>query len=217
MNRGELKSAVIGMVIGDGCLSKHQKKDTHNAYFQCHHCAEQFLYVMWKKRILDNISKCKIWRNDKVTKDGKVYRGHRLYSRTNPLYTTLYNRFYQVEGKSLDEYIVKMITPLALAIMYMDDGTVAKPGPNVKNKQNSYFLRLCSYDFANLTLVKKSLKIKYDQEWNVIKHGSAGKTFWQLRLRNKDNDKFIDLIKPYVIPSMEYKLGSDANTPKLAT
>jgi recombination protein RecA len=216
LGTGELKSAIIGMVIGDGCLSSCGK----NAYFQCSHCAAQYDYLLWKKKIVDQIAKCKIYRNDKTDKKtGKVYKTYHMNSLTNPKFTGLYNRFYQVNGKkSLDEYLVKMITPLALAIVYMDDGATQQINPNFKAKINTFFLRLCNFDYANLFLLKKSLKIKYDLDWNIIKHSPGRKykrTYYQLRLLNKHNDRFIEVVKPYIeyVPCMAYKLGSYANTP----
>jgi len=214
LNRNEIKSAIIGMIIGDGCLSKHKGRKGNkvgNAYYQMKHCAEQYEYLMWKKEILDKVAKCKVWENNH-TKDGKEYKGYRLYSRTNPVYTKLYNRFYQYKEKSLDEYLVKMITPLALAIIYMDDGTMGKVYKKHNISKESFYLRLCNFDYANLFLLKKSLKIKFDLDWNIIKHN---KKYYQLRLLNRDNEKFIDIIKPYVnmVPCMRYKLNTYISTP----
>lgn len=215
LTRNEIKSAIIGMIIGDGCLSKHKGKKGKvggNAYFQMKHCKAQYDYMLWKKEILENVSKCKIWKNDSK-KDGKVYEAYRLYSRANPTYTKLYSRFYKYPGrKSIDEYLVKMITPLALAIMYMDDGCCGKEAPKYYIKE-TFYLCLDNYDYANLFLIKKSLKIKFDLDWNINK---TSRKYYQLRLLNKHNEKFIEIIKPYVeqVPCMIYKLGSYAESHK---
>jgi recombination protein RecA len=206
LNRNERKSAIIGMIIGDGCLSKHNGRKGNkvgNAYFQMTHCANQYEYMLWKKAILDEVSKCTIWENNKKTED-KTYKGYRLYSRTNPLYTKLHSRFYLYGKKSVDEYLVKMITPLALAIMYMDDGCIGK---NKETGKETFYLCLDNFDYANLLLIKKSLKIKFELEWNINR---TSYKFYQLRLLNKHNQKFVDIISQYVkqVPCMYYKLGS---------
>lgn len=211
LSRGELKSAIIGMVIGDGCLSKKKKKDSHNASIQMSHSENQLKYMEWKKNIIDQIAYCRIIPNNtkKCSFNGKSYKGYHLSSRVNPLFTGLYNRFYHCGHKCVDEYLVKMITPLALAIIYMDDGTLGKANPQYWTKE-TFFLRLCNFDYANLFLIKKSLKIKYDLDWNINRHT---KKFYHLRLLNKHNQKFVDIIRPYIemVPSMIYKLGSYAN------
>lgn len=208
LTRNELKSAIIGMIIGDGCLSKHtdrKKNKTGNAYYQMTHCEAQLEYLQWKMDILNNISKCSIYPNeDKRT--GKMY--YRLYSRANPIYTKLYDRFYQYGKKSVDEYIIKMITPLALSIMYMDDGCIGKANPKSYTKE-TFYLCLDNFDYANLFLIKKSLKIKFDLDWNINR---TSRKYYQLRLLNKHNEKFVKIIKPYIINSMNYKLGSYAES-----
>ena len=198
------------MLIGDGCLSKYndrtKTKKVGNAYFQMSHCGDQLEYMNWKKDILDNVSKCTIYRNDSK-RDDKVFECYKLHSRSNPVYTKLYDRFYGYPGrKSLDEYLVKMITPLALSIIYMDDGCCGKANPKYYTKE-TFYLSLCNFDYANLLLIKKSLKIMYDLDWNINK--TSGK-YYCLRLLNNHNQKFIEIIKPYVqqVPSMLYKLGS---------
>jgi len=218
LSRQELKSAIIGMVIGDGCLSKKIKNDKNNAYFQMKHCAKQYDYMLWKQKIINQLTKSVITPNNSsggFSKD-KIYEGYHLGSRVHPQLTALYNRFYMYEKKSLDEYLLKMITPLALAIIYMDDGTLGAAYPEYWVKE-AFFLRLCNFDYANLFLLKKSLKIKFDLDWNINRH-SAGKNnkkiYYQLRLLTKHNQMFVDIVKPYIetVPSMLYKLGSYAST-----
>lgn len=216
LNRNEIKSALIGMIIGDGCLSKFTGRTGNkvgNAYFQMTHCKKQYDYMLWKKDILDNISKCKIWENDKKIPNGKIYESYHLRSQSNPVYTGLYNRFYQYSKKSVDEYIVKMLTPLALAIIYMDDGCLGKAAPKYYIKE-TFYLCLDNFDYANLFLIKKSLKLKFDLDWNINK---TSKKYYQLRLLNRDNQKFVDIIYPYIeqVNCMKYKLGSYTRIPDI--
>ena len=213
LSRGELKSAIIGMVMGDASLGS-KCKGRKNGTLQMSHCAKQLGYLEWKKEaILDQIVNSKITRNDKVTKD-RVYEHYHLTTWMHPLFTRLYNRFYHFGHKCLDEYLVKMITPLALAILYMDDGTFSKAG----GRNESFFLCVQSFDFANQMLLKKSLKIKFGLDWNIVKaqRSVKGHRLYRMRLYGRHNDDFIKIIKPYVdlIPCMHYKLSSYASTSK---
>lgn len=202
------------MVIGDGCLSKRRGRAGNiigNAFLQMTHCKKQYEYMLWKKDIIDPIAKCSIWKNDKYDKaKGKTYEAYHLRSKANPVYTKLHERFYKYGRKSVDEYLVKMITPLALAIMYMDDGCCGKAIPENWQKE-VFYLCLDNFDYANLFLIKKSLKIKFDLDWNINK---TSRKFYQLRLLVKHNEKFVNIIKPYVeqVPCMLYKLGSYTET-----
>ena len=202
------------MVIGDGCLSIN--KGNRNAYFQMSHGGKQYEYLMWKKQILEQVTKCSVSKGQK-SGFGKITDGCHLSSRVNPLYTKLHERFYLYYGrKSIDMYLLKRITPLALAIIYMDDGCCGRGDPKYWTK-DTFYLCLCNFDYANLFLIKKSLKIKYDLDWNIIKQSmkpNSKRRYHNLRLLNKHNQRFVDIIKPYVeqVPSMTYKLGSYANT-----
>jgi hypothetical protein len=130
-----------------------------------------------------------------------------LYSRANPVYTKLYNRFYKYGRKGVDEYLLKMITPLALAIIYMDDGCVGSTKRKDGSISETFYLSLNNFDYANLFLIKKCFKIKFDLDWNINKTSNR---FYCLRLLHKHNQKFLDIVSPYIvqIPCMSYKLGS---------
>jgi len=220
LNREEIRNAIVGMVIGDGCLSRKMGRKGYkvgNAYFQMSHGHKQHDYLLWKKTILENVTNCTVNRNDrKCGFNDKIYEAYHLNSQSNPFYTKLYNRFYYNDSaKSIDEYLVKKIDPLALSIIYMDDGCLGKAMPKYYTKE-TFYLCLCNFDYANLFLIKKSLKLKYDLDWNINKQSkkpNSDKNYLQLRLLNKHNEKFVEIIKPYVenVECMKYKLGSYAN------
>jgi len=217
LNRNEVKSAVIGMVIGDGSISLRDKNNTGkvNAYLQINHSDNQLDYLLWKKDIISNITESTVNKVDYISSlDNKPYKMYHLGTRRHPVFTKLYKRFYHDKHKVVDEHLVKMITPLALAIMYMDDGTRS----NFGNRSDSFFLCTQSFDYANQLLIKKSLKIKFDLDWNINRVGTSksGNVLYRLRLANRHNQKFIDIIRSYIeqVPCMIYKLGSYANTSK---
>lgn len=206
-NREELRKAIIGLVIGDGCLS--WKKGRKNAMFQCSHQEKQYDYILWKQNILNKVTSSTINPTKKKI-DDKIFNGYHLSTRQHPTFTKLYKRFYHRGNKALDEYIVKKIDDFVLAIIYMDDGTFGKHHTNGKD---SFFLCTQSFDYANNCLLKKSLKLNLGLEWNINKANKtkSGTYNYRLRLANRFNEKFLELIKPHIIPSMQYKLGSDAN------
>jgi hypothetical protein len=206
----ELKSAIIGMVIGDGSLTKRWKNE--NAYFQMSHCERQLEYMNWKINIIRNITGGTV-HDTQRTINGKIFKGYHFGSNRHPYFTKLHSRFYYHKIKVLDEYLVKMINPLALSIMYMDDGTFGK---HHQNGKDSFFLCTNNFDYANQLLLRKSLKINFGIEWNLNKAEKRkdGTYNYRLRLSNRFNDEFLQIILPYVklVPCMHYKLGSHANT-----
>ena len=206
----ELKSAIIGMVIGDGCLTKRYKNG--QAYFQMNHCEKQLEYMNWKINIIHNITDGKTYETQKIL-NGKIFKGYHFGSNRHPFFTRLHSRFYHNGRKVLDEYLVKMINPLALAIIYMDDGTF---GRHHTHGNDSFFLCTQNFDYANQMLLQKSLKLNFGLEWNINKSEKSkdGTYNYRLRLSTRFNEKFLDIILPYIrlVPCMHYKLGSNVNT-----
>jgi len=207
LNREELRSAIIGMVIGDGCLTK--RYENGGTYFQCSHTERQLEYLEWKQKILSNIVGSTINKTKKKM-NGKEYIGYHLGTKIHPTFTKLHKRFYHKGRKVLDEYLVKKINPLALAIIYMDDGCFGKHHTNGKD---SFFLCTQSFDYTNNLFLRKSLKLNFGIEWNINKAEKSkdGSYNYRLRLSNRFNKDFLKIITPYIIPCMKYKLGSDAN------
>lgn len=212
LNRNEVKSAIIGMVMGDGCLSMRHEGDKANAHLQMNQSDNQLEYLLWKKAIIDNVTESTLnIINYTSSLDKKPYTMYHLGSRVHPMFTKLYKRFYHEKHKVVDEYLVKMITPLALSILFMDDGTRC----SFKGRDDSFFLCVQSFDYANQLLIKKSLKIKFDLDWNINRVGTSkkGTILYRLRLANRHNQKFTDIVIPYIeqVHCMLHKLGSYAN------
>jgi len=207
LSREELRSAVIGMVLGDGCISKRWKNG--EAYFQMTHCVAQYEYMLWKQNILDEITSSKIHPTTRVL-NGKTFHGYHLGTLRHPSFTKLYKRFYYDKVKVVDEYLVKKINPLALAIWFMDDGTSGINKDRGVGENRSYYLCTNNFDYANQLLLKKSLKLNFGLDWNINKAGKSkdGTYNYRLRLANRHNEMFIDIIRPYIIPCMRYKIDS---------
>lgn len=210
LNREELRSAIIGMVLGDGSITKRSGRK--EAYFQMTHCEQQYEYLLWKQKILNKITSSIIHPTKKIL-NGKEFKGFHLGTPQHPFFTKLYNRMYYKKSKVVDEYIVKKINPLALAIFFMDDGTQGRAKDRPKTEKSSYFLCSNDYDYANQLLLKKSLKINFDLDWNLNKSGKNkdGTYQYRLRLARRHNENFEKIVSPYILPCMSYKLDPNAD------
>ena len=110
--------------------------------------------------------------------------------------------FYTLEKgkfiKKIPKNITEYLTPLALAIWFMDDGS--KFNQTVKIATNSFKYE----DILYLCMVLKS-------KFNIIatvQSGGKNKGFI-LYVSTKSIAKFSTLVKPYMLPSMYYKLGDN--------
>ncbi len=104
---------VLGSLMGDGALSLTQSG--HSARFRYGHGAHQIHYADWKASLLGNIGRCRSGRKQ----DAAVFYDFEPLPELVELRQAVY-----FNGKKVfsDDYL-KQLTPLSLAIWYMDDGS----------------------------------------------------------------------------------------------
>jgi hypothetical protein len=106
--------------------------------------------------------------------------------------------------KFIPDWILDKIDERGMAIWYMDDGSIQ----NYKNKDGttSNYISIHSNNFDYETqekFVKKFLQ--YEIECAIHK----SRKYYYLRFNKENSLKFLELIKPYVHKSMEYKLNEN--------
>ena len=85
------------------------------------------------------------------------------------------------------------LTPLALAIWYMDDGA--------RNRKSAYF-NTQQFSVEDQLKLLKLLKRSFGIEGNL----NRDKKYWRIRLYQLDAQKFKDIIYPYMPSCMHYKI-----------
>ena len=201
MNEEEIRGAVIGMVLGDGHLNLSQRST--NAHMDFAHCAKQREYAEWKAKILENLTSVRVV--DGISKSkGIEYPNVRVLSKTHPLYTHLWKRFYHNGRKTVDRFLMNCLTPLGLALWYQDDG-------HLKNHEEylTPVLETNSFNVAEHEIMTKALADNFHLEFRA-NHLNA--KYLMLRLRRKDRERFFDIIREHVHPTMIYKIRDDGKT-----
>lgn len=196
-NKLEFKGAVIGMLLGDASIPKVQRGI--NAAFKCTHSLKQKEYLLYKKNILEWLTECRVCEYETKVK-GKSYPIITLDSRVHPFYTALREHLYFQGRKTIDEHVMKCLTPMGLALWYQDDGCLI-------NHENFLTPFLCTHGFnkVEVELMARSLLKKFGLQWRLRKD----KQYYALRLRRKDRENFFELIKPFIDESMMYKIRDD--------
>lgn len=190
----DLKQLLIGSLLGDGSfcsIGKHAK----NMYLSIAHSMKQEEYLKFKVSILNRYGLASNILYS-VTKNSRYKSGEisecRHKSRLHPIFTDIRAKYYDQHGnKRVHREFVRDIDELGLAIWYMDDGYVTK---------NSCIFSSCSFTLEEQQILADILLEKFDLHFNLGKHDNS------MYLQAKDFPKFVKLIKPYVLPSMQYKL-----------
>lgn len=180
---------LYGSLLGDMSISK-----TKNLYRpSISHGGQQELYFDYKckefKNLLGKINKSK--RFNKRTK--KYYNKYSVKFLANQVYEKFYNSLYKNGIKSVTQEWLDKITPLGLAIWFMDDGSnCGTIATNCFTKEECF-------------LIQKLLKSKYNIETTLQKQRKENIQY-VIYIKTNSRKLFYNTIIKYVIPSMLYKL-----------
>jgi recombination protein RecA len=188
--------AVLGGLMGDGCLSS--ARNGYGTRYRFGHCARQADYGDWKASLFANIGSSRSVR----AADGAVFHDLPPLAELAELRRAVY-----VEGKKVlsDDYL-KRLTPLSLALWYMDDGSFAlrAKGVQARTKDGSGRSEICVEAMEPTTRLRL---VRYlSDTWGVTPTlvSRAGKAV--LVFPKDETAKLHALVAPFVHPSMEYKL-----------
>ncbi|RCW44030.1 intein /RecA protein [Halopolyspora algeriensis] len=190
---------VLGSLMGDGSLSPNQR-DRHGVRFRMGHGVQQTAYLDWKTELLGNVSSSRT-ENAK----GAAFTDFTPLPELHELYEAVY---FGDGKKHLSWDYLKALTPLALAVWYMDDGcfTVRSKGAQERTHGGSGRIEICleAMSPGSRERVVEYLRDTYDLDVKLTSRGRRGVSV--LQFSTASTAKFQELIAPYVHPSMEYKL-----------
>ncbi len=190
---------VLGSLMGDGNLSPN-RRDRKGVRFRMGHGAKQVDYLKWKAELLGNIA-------HSVRDNAK---GARFVDFTPlPELAELQRAMYLGDGKKfLSEEYLKALTPLSLAIWYMDDGFFAlrSKGLQQRTAGGSGRIEICveAMTEGSRVRLRDYLRDTHGLDVRLRRAGTAAKSV--LVFSTAASAKFQEIVAPYMAPSMEYKL-----------
>jgi recombination protein RecA len=191
---------ILGSVMGDGNLSKPARGADASARFRMGHGAKQAGYLDWKVSLLGNIPYCRT-ENAK----GAVFADFTPLSELGELREIV----YQGDGKRhLTWDYLKELTPLALAIWYMDDGafTIRSKGAQGRTQGGSGRIEICVQAMSPGTRDRLVQYLRDTYKLDVKLRQSGALKVAVLQFTTSASEKFQKIVAPYVHPSMGYKL-----------
>ena len=192
-------TALRGTLMGGGAVSP--TRSGHGARFRYTHGEAQTEYADWKASLFSNINSS---RN--VREDGVVTFDFTPMAELAELRTEVYR-----DGKKFfDDDYFKSLTPLSLALWYMDDAnfTVRSKGVSQRTEATTGRAVICVEAMEGTT--QERLVHYLADSWGI--HGrlrlSGAQEKAVVVFDNANTAKLHALIAPFVHPSMEYKLLS---------
>jgi recombination protein RecA len=187
---------LLGGLMGDGALST--TRSGHGARYRLAHGPRQHAYGDWKASMFTNIGFSRSLRDS----DGAVFHD------VSPLpeLAELRRAVYADGKKVFSEDYLKRLTPLAIAIWYMDDGcfTLRAKGVQARTREGSGRSDVCVEAMEPGT--RNRLATYLTDTWGIRPKiiSRAGKATFVFP--KDETAKLHALIAPFVHPSMEYKL-----------
>ena len=182
------KELIIGCVLGDGYLRK--LKGRKDAFLEINHSIKAKEYVDWKYEVLKNIVKTppKIRRQNK----GIFKYAYRFFTRQHPYLTKLWKQFYDQHNNKIIRGPLNL-TPLSLAVWFMDDGSCSIRG--------DIYLNTHQFDLKSQRYLLHALR-----QLGIRARLNRDKGRYRIRLYRESVGRFLEIIKGHIHPSMKYKI-----------
>ena len=207
-------SVILGGLLGD---SSYHKRDNIIVFS---HSIKQKEYIEWKHEKLSNICnsvKQRVIGKSIVTGEDLINVSFttKKISDLKSDYKSIRDLIFDSNGiKHVDRKWLNMLTPLSLAVWWMDDGCLSVH--KEKDGRISRYGKLCTYSFS--LSEQYIMKDYFSKVWNIEVKITPEKSKFFLRFTVPNLKKLFSIIYPYVIeiPSMIYKIDMRYNMTKLA-
>lgn len=183
---------ILGSLLGDMNLSVPGINKQVNSRLAIVQSEQQEELFMKKVEILGKfMGSYKLFTPKPDPRTGKVYKSWRGNSKAHKVFTDIYNLLYPNKVKTLtQEYLDKIDNPIALAYWFMDDGTFSG---NIATD---------CFTLPEQNLIKQWMKNKWNLSCSIQKNLNN----YNIHILAESRYDFEQLIFPYIIPSMYYKL-----------
>jgi ubiquinol-cytochrome c reductase cytochrome b subunit len=189
----EVLCLIYGSLLGDS-FAEYRGKGVRIVFQQESSNVE---YLMWFHKFLSDRGYCspnkpKLFK--RIAKGGKVRFYYRIRTWTFSSFLFIWESFYNGGPKKVPKDLEIYLSPLALAIWFQDDGSVVSTSIKISTNCFSY---------EDVSFLCEILKKKYNIHSTPHRDG----TKWVLYIRKHSLNTFSLLVKPYMVPSMYYKLN----------
>ena len=183
------KSIITGTVLGDGYLRIVPGRQ--NAFLEINHALSQREYVMWKYDALEGIRA----GAPTVRKGNGTRSAIRFHTRQSEEITAIHSRFYPNGTKVIPSDL--KLDSVMLSVWFMDDGS--------RCRESDAYINTQQFDTESQMILLKAL-----YELGLEATLNKDKKYLRIRFLKKSIPRLYTLIRPHIIPSMNYKIGLES-------
>ena len=193
----DILSIIFGSLLGDAHAEyRKQGKGTRISFMQE---ASHLSYILWLHNKISELGYC----NTKIPKEltrlgklGKVRKYARFHTWTYSSFNFIHELWYPNGIKRVPQNIELFLTPLALSIWIMDDGSISSKG--LKLSTNSFTYDDCLF---LVTILFKNFNLK------ASVHSAGVPNQYVIYIWKESMLLLKEITLPYIIPSMKYKIN----------
>ena len=186
------RAILVGTLLGDGSLIETSSKN--NLRLQITHCAAQKSFVFWKYEAFKSL----VLTLPKYQKQNDAWRFRTI---SHPELTEIGKLFYQNRQKIVPKDIASLLSPIGLAVWFMDDGAYHRSG--------GYLINTQCFTIAECDILRDVLRKKFNIE-NITRHKDHNG--WRLYIQVSSAKKFREIVEPFMLKDMMYKIKSPVET-----
>jgi hypothetical protein len=201
------RGRLVGMILGDGYVNTTNNKSELSVL----HSVAQRDYCEHKAALVRMTLGGKFNVREYANGPGGKYKAVKFVS-SNPYWANLKSWIYPGGKKTFTRKVLDMLTPEGIAIWYMDDGH-ARTNTNSEGWVTSVatnIATMCSE--SECTTIRDYFLEVHQIEWKIrCRKGSAPDRAFFIECNTTQSRKFAELVRPYIISSMLYKLAHVAS------
>lgn len=177
----EQHSLIVGTLLGDGSM-----RCKANALLEVNHSARQREYVDWKYRVLSDL----VSTPPRLRSTNGTRVAYRFVTRSLPTLTPYYRMFYVGGRKTVPDV---EISPLALAVWLMDDGS---------RSYRAVYFNTQQFEIADQLRLIGVL----GRQFSIVARLNRDKSYFRLRVAVESVPRLRSLVSRYLLPELAYKL-----------
>jgi LAGLIDADG DNA endonuclease family len=179
---------LVGTLLGDGCLAQHGR---FHRLFVKHQVAQRAL-AEFKKEAFDAFVTMPLHEFDQRLGDRR-YPCVQFVTRTAPVFSEWHSRFYSGRRKCVPLRIAELLTPLAMAVWFMDDGGADYAGLDIQ-----------AHGFESDE--SELLVVALAERFGIRATTRANKGRRTIYIPSSQVGSLRSAIEPHILPELRYKL-----------
>jgi recombination protein RecA len=217
LNKRDLKSAIVGMTLGDG----HLRRRGNSVIMVMCHSTKQIEYARWKSGILSQETRMRenIWKPNNSYNDSREFIT--VSSMAHPVYREIHETVYSSNKKVITDKVLSYLSPMALAIWWMDDGNLYHHWKRCSKEDRSSDEKVGQYRSAGWEATLSTQSFSEDDNRKIIGYlkgehlidctikNVMGQNV--IRINGTEFEKLVEVIRPFIHPSLTYKVDKNSD------